>query len=931
MSDAIGRGVIELSADSSKLNAVINEARARLKSMGDAGKDAAEKSGKSIDKYIKNLETQNALLGKSKKETDAYKFALKGATDEQLKAIAAQHRIREAYERQEKVIKNLKVGLAALAAAAVAGAVAAFAAVQSAASSVGNFQDLAEKTGDTAENLASLAVSAKVGGIEMDTLGDLIIKLNKNLSGVDDDSEEASRALRALGIDIKELKAKGGADQLEEIGKAVNRFGLSAKDSEILIRLMGRSAANAMPFLLELGKEGGRQVILTQAQIEAADEYADKQAKMRAQLELFSQAIALKMLPVIAGIVDRFVEFAKNEDAVEFATRAMNVTLKTGLVVLQGIGLIAGFAALEFSKLWHEITYVPEALSRLKKFDFKGVWNLSDEIDAAKEKDENRFKAYAQMVLNLGKSTEDLPKPAADDTPKPKLNYSPLDPAKIAAAMAARKAQIDSDLEDIRRKSDAVLNTLQNSDRILQARHAANLIDDKTYYAAKADLIRRESDEQEKALIAEISRLSKEKFIGADKIANDRKIAEARGKLAKVRENEKAGLQVASIEDFARVTKITQAYIEAAAAAKLYIDTITRRDDREAEGVGQGNDFRANAAEFASIEDRLINEKARLDSQLRTKGITPNEYADYLELAKVTYQKEVAAFEKRSDNIEEMQADAFSGMTEALHNYADESRNVFKETETIANNALSSIEDAFVDLVKTGKLSFKDLFASISADIARAGFKSLIGSAMDAIVGPAGGGKSGGMSDAIAAIFGAATGGKGGAGDAVGAAGQAALTASTTALATAESTAAAAIGVASASSATALAELTGAAAIAASALASISASSAASSGTNFLAMLEPAAGGRAIGGPVSAGNMYRVNERGPELLNVAGKQYLMTGAQSGAVTPIGQGGGGNQIHQTINFVSSGPVDRRTADQLGAAAFRGGQRAMARNN
>lgn len=43
--------------------------------------------------------------------------------------------------------------------------------------------------------------------------------------------------------------------------------------------------------------------------------------------------------------------------------------------------------------------------------------------------------------------------------------------------------------------------------------------------------------------------------------------------------------------------------------------------------------------------------------------------------------------------------------------------------------------------------------------------------------------------------------------------------------------------------------------------------------------------GRAIGGPVSAGSLYQVNERGPELLNAGGKQYLMMGSQGGSVTP----------------------------------------------
>lgn len=81
--------------------------------------------------------------------------------------------------------------------------------------------------------------------------------------------------------------------------------------------------------------------------------------------------------------------------------------------------------------------------------------------------------------------------------------------------------------------------------------------------------------------------------------------------------------------------------------------------------------------------------------------------------------------------------------------------------------------------------------------------------------------------------------------------------------------------------------------------------------------------GRAIGGPVSAGGLYRVNERGPELLNVAGKQFLMMGAQGGSVEP--NAGGSSNTTNVFNFSVQGPVDRRTESQIAAAAYRGLQR------
>ena len=77
-------------------------------------------------------------------------------------------------------------------------------------------------------------------------------------------------------------------------------------------------------------------------------------------------------------------------------------------------------------------------------------------------------------------------------------------------------------------------------------------------------------------------------------------------------------------------------------------------------------------------------------------------------------------------------------------------------------------------------------------------------------------------------------------------------------------------------------------------------------------------GGRAIGGPVSAGGMYRVNERGPELLNVAGRQYLMMGSQGGSVSP---NAGGMVIHDNRTIHVGSNVSRAEVAQALEASNR----------
>jgi len=92
-----------------------------------------------------------------------------------------------------------------------------------------------------------------------------------------------------------------------------------------------------------------------------------------------------------------------------------------------------------------------------------------------------------------------------------------------------------------------------------------------------------------------------------------------------------------------------------------------------------------------------------------------------------------------------------------------------------------------------------------------------------------------------------------------------------------------------------------------------------SSGAGFWANLFGAfagafGGGKAAGGAVSPWSMYEVNERGMEGLTVNGRDYLMTGSQSGVVTPNHRMGGGG-VTQTNKFYLAAPTSQRTQEQF----------------
>jgi lambda family phage tail tape measure protein len=112
------------------------------------------------------------------------------------------------------------------------------------------------------------------------------------------------------------------------------------------------------------------------------------------------------------------------------------------------------------------------------------------------------------------------------------------------------------------------------------------------------------------------------------------------------------------------------------------------------------------------------------------------------------------------------------------------------------------------------------------------------------------------------------------------------------------------------------------------------ASSGSSGGTGFWGGLISAfgsffGGGKAGGGPVAAGMLYRVNEQRPEMLTVGGQDFLMMGKQGGYVTPNpnpSRDPRGNTFVFNLQPTSS----RQTAEQIATATSRKLRLAQARN-
>ena len=899
MSDVIGRGVIEVAADATGVAAGIDAAKRSIGTLADAAKGASDKSAASVDRYIKKLEQQNATIGMSAREVELYRLKLRGASEAQLAAADAALKNAEAIkraqaetadasakaqaaaERELELRDKLKNGMIAAAAATTAAiaatAAAAYASVNAVADQLAKYKDLSDKIGDSAAAIAALQTASDLSGVSLDSVAGASIRLTSALSKTDDESKSVGAGISALGLDFAKFKEKSPVEQLDAVATAMAGFADGAEKTAVATAIFGKSGAEMIPFLNDLADGGERQLKITDEQIAAADEFTKMQSRLKSEIADFTRQVGGTTLPILLELISDFKDAATGASGLDNASvgLAKNNSVQTfaesGLTVLAHLADAAYATGQAFLWLGNNIGTTAAGAAAVARLDM----DAAKAIRAEQISFNDGFKLSLGMADKVGEKFAAMrakadaykdprilgnPGSIADQVSnsRPKINISGLAaPGKGGAkdkdtSAQDAKAQLAIDLDQIKAAGDALASAYGNAEKIMQAQKAANLVSDGEYYAAKLGFLRLNSAAQEAALQAEIDRLEREKLTGKDKLDNDKKIAETREKLEKLRADTTTNIEVNTIQEAAAVAKLARSYDDAARAAESYVNTIARSSERELAGIGQGAKARAKTDRRNQRDDQFQGRRDTLDSQLRAGQIGPDDYQKFLKIEQDAHDQALAADDAYWSAKAEKQRDWSLGASEALHDYADSAADAFANSQLVVSNAFRGMEDAMTSFITTGKLDFSSLANSIVADITRIIVKQQIANLAMSMMGDGGGsGDSGGggVSGFIGNLFGSLMG-----------------------------------------------------------------------------------AGHALGGPVSKGGLYPVNERGPELLSVAGQQYLMMGSQGGSVTPNNAiGAGGGSVNQVINFHSSGPVDRRTQQQVAAQAAAGAQRALARNS
>lgn len=482
----------------------------------------------------------------------------------------------------------------------------------------------------------------------------------------------------------------------------------------------------------------------------------------------------------------------------------------------------------------------------------KGSDRVNNELKKYRDNlDKIRAASPSSPLLN--------PKLIAEDENSIRDKYA--DKSGDSKAREEAAARLAADLSRIQRNAQTAARGMADAERLMDATRSAGGLADAEYFAKKRKYLEDDAALQVKALQDENARLAQEKSGGKEEIEHQRKIAENLAKITQIRQEAVSAGKLLALQELQAANSLAAAYQQAKNAAEDYLNTMRKSLNREAAAVNMPEEAKRIATGRNQIDDKydsdLLAAKRRRAELEATK--LPNGGNAFNDDERKRYEDQIKLITQTRDEAVRLWEEGYGRIKAAEMDWSAGASKAFQD---YADNAAKAGRFG-ADAVTGGLQRAEDAVVRF-AKTGKLSFRDLFTYMADEYlrqqarmaVSKGASGVLGIVGSVAGAFFGGNTG--------------------------------AAAGLASFAGGDSL--------------------------DNMLALTNNFAN-REIGGPVSAGRMYQVNERGdPEILSAGNKQFLMMGRNGGNVSPLraslnaasGSGGGGDvAISVVVNVAADG--------------------------
>ncbi len=170
---------------------------------------------------------------------------------------------------------------------------------------IDGLKDLAEVSGSTVENISALDRIARETGGSFEIASGALVKFNQVLKDADPD-KGAGAVLKALNLDIAELKRLDPAEALRVTAVALQGFADDGDKARAVQELFGKSVKEVGPYLRDLAEAGKLQATVTTEQAEEVDKFNKQLAQLQANAQDASRSLTIDLVTGINEVIDRF-------------------------------------------------------------------------------------------------------------------------------------------------------------------------------------------------------------------------------------------------------------------------------------------------------------------------------------------------------------------------------------------------------------------------------------------------------------------------------------------------------------------------------------------------------------------------------------------------------------------------------------------------
>jgi len=681
---------IKMTADATGVETGVTRAKRSLRDLGSTTEQVSARATRAIDRQVDALKLQAVQFGKTAREAKLLELASKGANAAQLASANAALLATERQEKYAQTLQRVKVGASAAALAVSAGLTLAF---KNAVSTLDLLDEFAEKTGIGAEKLSELRYAGEVTGTSFEQLSTGFTKLAKNMAEAAGGNKEAQATFKALGVDVVDTEGKLRSTDavLLDVADRFATYKDGAAKAALVQRVFGKSGEDLIP-ILNLGSQGIAKLrdeaqklgaVYSGDLAKSAAEFNDNLTKIRLAGEAAAVSLSGPLIGALARLSSEYLDAKKNGEAF----------LPT-LAAIASYATPGGQAALLATYFTGGSVFGKKTAQRIA-------------VNASIDPNDSNDAVYRRFMRERPK----VDAPVVEDGKPPKTPKAAKDNT-IAAQLAY-------DLDQIRKARDALSNTLNNTEKVLEAKRAANLLSEGDYWSEKKRLLTEGSRVAEDGLKKEIERIQQEKVTGKERLDNDRKVLDLQSQIAKVREDSVTEMEILAIREGDAARKLALSLQEAKTAAETYLTTIRNQNNRELIGIGRGNQQREIDARQSQREDEYLSRVQTLAAQRRAGEITEQAYTEYLAIEKRAHGEALDEDRKFWAAKLQAQQDWKNGALEALNNYYDEAQNKAKHMEETVGNAFKGLEDQLTNLFTGKKFDAKALMESIGTDLAR--------------------------------------------------------------------------------------------------------------------------------------------------------------------------------------------------------------------